>query len=316
MGTPFISHLEPTRLDGYDRTRPHDQQPARVPRTFCDAMSVREAVFVREQGVPLANEHDPDDARSCHWVTYASVNFTTEPERRHPTTGEVLSRRKSETRTLAIGTLRVVPFPHPPHPLPGGRYVNNVLVLVGDDEYDDEENEKKGADGSGNGNGNGSGSGSTAPSTTTKRPRTRTLSSVDEERQASALPFGTDRPTTYHDGKEPYVKLGRMAVIPEFRGHHIAAQLWRAARRWLEENPAFFNPSVTQLGMDQLKVCTPGAIPKWNGLVCCHAQEGVVKLYRKWGFKVDEGMGRWYEEGIPHVGMFLRLPIQDGTPKV
>ncbi|KAK6955795.1 hypothetical protein Daesc_003439 [Daldinia eschscholtzii] len=307
MGTPFISLLEPTRLDGYDRSRPHDQQPGHVPKTFCDAMSVREAVFVREQGVPLANEHDPDDARSCHWVMYASVHFTAEPELRDPATGEVIRPRRSETRSLPIGTLRVVPFPHPPHPQPGGRYVNNVLVEEDEetnDENDDddgkkkkkqEEKEKK-----------------AAPA----RPRARTLTSVDEERQASALPFGADRPTTYHDGKEPYVKLGRMAVIPEFRGHHIAGQLWRAAKKWLEDNPTFFNPSVTELGMDQLKVGTPGDIPKWNGLVCCHAQESVVKLYEKWGFKVDEGMGKWYEEGIPHVGMFLRLRIKDGNPKV
>ncbi|KAI1659257.1 hypothetical protein F4813DRAFT_354394 [Daldinia decipiens] len=283
MGTPFISHLEPTRLDGYDRTRPHDQQPGHVPKTFGDAMEVREAVFVREQGVPLTHEHDPDDARSCHWVMYASVNFTTEPEERDPLSGEVTKPRKSETRSLPIGTLRVVPFPHPPHPQPGGS------ATKGD---------------------------GTATSSGTARPRARTMTSVDEERQASALPFGVDRPTTYHDGKEPYVKLGRMAVIPEFRGHHIAGQLWLAAKKWLEDNPTFFNPSVTELGMDQLKVGVAGDIPKWNGLVCCHAQESVVKLYERWGFKVDEGMGKWYEEGIPHVGMFLRLHIKEGNPKV
>ncbi|KAI0130838.1 hypothetical protein F4814DRAFT_144587 [Daldinia grandis] len=297
MGTPFISLLEPTRLDGYDRTRPHDQQPGHVPKTFSDAMEVREAVFVRDQGVPLANEHDPDDARSCHWVMYASVNFTTEPEERDPRSGEVIKPRKSETCSLPIGTLRIVPFPHPPHPQPGGRYVDNVLL---DEESD---GEKKGG-------------GTAATSSGAVRPRARTLTSVDEERQASALPFGADRPTTYHDGKEPYVKLGRMAVIPEFRGHHIASQLWRAAKKWLEDNPTFFNPSVTELGMDQLKVGVAGDIPKWNGLVCCHAQESVVKLYEKWGFKVDEGMGKWYEEGILHVGMFLRLHIKDGNPKV
>ncbi|KAI8959461.1 hypothetical protein F5Y11DRAFT_303408 [Daldinia sp. FL1419] len=292
MGTPFISHLEPTRLDGYDRTRPHDQQPAHIPKTFCDAMEVREAVFVREQGVPLCNEHDPDDSRSCHWVMYASVHFTASPEQRDPTTGEVIRPRRSETRSLPIGTLRIVPFPHPPHPQPGGRYVDNKLV---------EDDGEQGGDGVSGGS---------------ARPRARTLTSVDEERQASSLPFGTDRPTTYHDGKEPYVKLGRMAVIPEFRGHHIAGQLWRAAKKWLEDHPTFFNPSITELGMDQLKVSAVGNIPKWNGLVCCHAQENVVKIYERWGFKVDEGMGKWYEEGIPHVGMFLRLHVKDGNPKV
>ncbi|KAI1136562.1 hypothetical protein F5Y05DRAFT_390176 [Hypoxylon sp. FL0543] len=296
MGTPFITLLKPCQLDGYDRSKPHDQQPAHIPKVFCDAMEVREAVFVREQGVPLEYEHDADDARSCHWVMYASVNQTTEPEERDPRTGEVTRPRRSETRSMPIGTLRVVPFPHPPHPQPGGRYVDNVLQ-----EDDDQDNPA--SDGGGGG-------------IRATRSRSRTLTSVDEERQASALPYGVDRPTTYHDGKEPYVKLGRMAVIPMFRGHHIAGQLWRAAKKWLEDNPTFFNPSITELGMDQIKAGTPSDIPNWNGLVCCHAQEKVVKFYEKLGFKVDEGMGKWYEEGIPHVGMFQRLHIKSTGPRV
>jgi predicted GNAT family N-acyltransferase len=40
-----------------------------------------------------------------------------------------------------------------------------------------------------------------------------------------------------------------------------------------------------------------------------HAQEQVVGTWKRWGFEVDEGMGRWDEEGIMHVGMFTRLPI-------
>ncbi|KAI2634152.1 acyl-CoA N-acyltransferase [Hypomontagnella submonticulosa] len=289
MGTPFITLLEPTRLDGYDRTKPHNQQAPHIPKAFCDAMEVREAVFVGEQDTPLDCEYDADDPRSCHWVMYASVNHTTEPEERDPHTGEVTKPRRSETRSTPIGTLRIVPFPHPPHPPYGARYVGNVLQEDGEAKTD---------------------------GTSSGRPRAPALTSVDEERATSALPFGVDRPTTYHDGKEPYVKLGRMAVIGEFRGHHIASQLWRAARKWLEDNPAFFNPSVTELGMDQLKAGDVGDIPKWNGLVCCHAQTRVVKFYEKWGFQVDEKMGKWYEEGIPHVGMFLRIPIKEANPKV
>ncbi|KAI1107395.1 hypothetical protein F4804DRAFT_198710 [Jackrogersella minutella] len=295
MGTPFITLLEPTRLDGYDNSKPSSQQAPHISKTFRDAMEVREAVFVAEQGWSLALEHDADDARSCHWVTYASVNRTTEPEERDPRTGEVTRPRKSETRGMPIGTLRIVPFPHPPHPHPGGRYIDNVLQ---EEEDPPPSSFKKQGDGA------------------ATRPRTRTLTSVDEERQVSALPFGADAPTTYHDGKEPYVKLGRLAVIPMFRGHHIAGQLWHAAKKWLEDHPAFFNPSVTELGMDQLKAGGAGDIPHWNGLICCHAQEGVVKLYEKWGFKVDEGMGRWHEEGVPHVGMFQRLQIKKVNPKV
>ncbi|ORY64349.1 uncharacterized protein BCR38DRAFT_212493 [Pseudomassariella vexata] len=281
MGTPFISFLEPTKLDGYDCNKPHDQQSPHIPRVFCDAMEVREAVFVKEQKFPAELEYDSDDARSCHWVVYASVNRVTEPEQRDPSTGTIVQLRKSETRSQPIGTMRIVPFPHPPHPKQDGWYVGDVLQSRADPDAQAES-----------------------------------LSVVEEARQNAALPYGEDRATTFHDGMEPYVKLGRLAVIPEFRGHKISAQLWGAARTWLKENPSYFDPSVTELGMDALKVDAASRIPKWRGLVCCHAQERVVKTYEKWGFQVDEGMGRWFDGGITHVGLFIRLDVKDVPSKV
>ncbi|KAI1373790.1 acyl-CoA N-acyltransferase [Hypoxylon crocopeplum] len=266
MGTPFITRQFPTPLDGYDAAKPHEEQPAHIPKAFSDAMEVRKAVFVGEQGAPLAHEHDADDARSCHWVMYASVNQITSPERRDPRTGEVTRPRRSETRGTPVGTLRIVPFPHPPHPPPGARYVNDELQDP-DPDY--------------------------------------------AQRQESVTSFGPDRPTQYHDGREPYVKLGRVAVVRDFREHHIGTQLWNEAKQWLEGNPIAFNPSVTAMGMDLLQASHPSDIPIWGGLVCCHAQERIVKVYEKWGFRVDESMGRWFEEGIPHVGMFQRLQVKE-----
>jgi len=67
MGTPFITFLGPSNLDGYNRKESSLEQP-NVPKTFLDAMEVREEVFVKEQGVPLENEFDSDDPRACHWV--------------------------------------------------------------------------------------------------------------------------------------------------------------------------------------------------------------------------------------------------------
>ncbi|KAI1873695.1 uncharacterized protein JN550_002964 [Neoarthrinium moseri] len=247
MGTPFISLLEPTKLDGYDRGKPHDQQPASIPRVFMDAMEVRESVFVREQGVPLEFEHDGDDARSLHWVVYASVNQVVAQERRDAA-GNVVQPRRSSTRTQPIGTVRLVPFPHPPHPERGGRYVDNLLQ--------------------------------------------------NEAELASSLTASQE------------ARIGRLAVVKEFRGHRIAGQLWAAARAWLENNQDYFNPSVQELGLDALKAGV-NDVPRWNGLVGVHAQEDVVPVWERWGFQVDEGMGRWWEEGIPHVGMFLRLKLKD-----
>jgi predicted GNAT family N-acyltransferase len=295
-GTPFIALLEPTTLN-WDKSLPASEQPnpSAIPRTFFDAMTVRTEVFVKEQGVPQENEFDDDDPRSAHWVIYASVNQTISPAVTDPETGRVLRPRQSETRSVPIGTLRLVPFPHPPHPKPGGEYWDGVLV----------NSEQDGA--VANGNGNGTSGQTTADGKTTEQTPT----------------FVPDRPTTYHDGIEPYVKLGRLAVLREFRGRGIAGQLIRTAIDWMRRHPTYFNPSPRDTGFERLGMEDPATTgtaaslpPIWSGLFCCHAQESAVKVYEKCGFKVDEKMGRWKEEGIWHVGMFLRVDVIPEQPEI
>lgn len=265
MGTPFINFLEPSKLEGYVRGGSREDQPATIPSAFLDAMEVREEVFVKEQGVSLVNEFDSDDPRSCHWVVYASVNKTEEPEVRNDA-GELLQARRSSTRTTPVGTLRLVPFPHDPHPEKDGKYWDGVL------EGTDADPQSK-------------------------------------EVLLSAKPYIVDRPTTFHDGKEPYVKLGRLAIVKEFRGHRLAGLLVKTALDWLKKNPAYFNPSVKEMGLDNVGATTERDVPIWKGLVCAHAQEEVQGAWAKWGFQVDEEMGKWDEEAIPHVGMFQRLTV-------
>jgi GNAT superfamily N-acetyltransferase len=189
-------------------------------------------------------------------VVYASINTTTEPEKTDDD-GNTLSRRKSKTISQPIGTIRLVPFPHSPHPEPGSTWAPPL------------------------------------PSSETP----------------STPPYITDRATSLHDGREPYLKLGRLAVLKEFRGSGIAKILTNAAMTWARENPTYFNPSITEMGMDKIGVSRLEELPVWKGLICVHAQEQVVGTWKRWGFEVDEGMGRWDEEGIMHVGMFTRLPI-------
>lgn len=233
---------------------------AGVPETFIDAMAVREAVFVHEQGVPAANELDDDDGRSWHWVAYASVVSTEGPASRIP-----------------IGTLRMIPPPHGPHPVAGGVYIAEQLVGILDDPG--------------------------APDAPVKAV------SVAEEavkpgRDKETLPAAEDRPTMLHDGVEPYVKLGRLAVLQEHRGGGIAGKLVRAALAWLQENPGALDNVV------ELKEAAVTTEDKSKGLVCIHAQESAATAWKRWGFVSDEGMGRWFEEGIPHLGMFQRLELQ------
>jgi predicted GNAT family N-acyltransferase len=193
---------------------------------------------------------------------YASINTTIEPEVKDEN-GNIVKRKQSVTRSTPIGTIRLVPFPHAPHPEPGSVYTFNP-----------------------------------------------------EEDTAGPPPYVTDRATTFHDGKEPYIKLGRIAVVKEFRGAGIARMLADAALTWAQQNPTFFNPSVAEVGMENLGAASPEEIPVWKGLVCTHAQESVEKAWAKWGFERDEGMGCWVEEGIKHVGMFRRLPIEDTVHQI
>lgn len=345
MATPFISVLEPPNdLTSYKSTLPSSQQPkpqssssSPIPKTFLDAMEVREQVYVHEQKVPLEYEHDSDDTRSVHWVIYASINQTIEPEIRDPSTQEILRPRRSESRSVPIGTVRLVPFPHPPHPRKGGIYVDGKLVNAGDPVS------KVGEP--------GSSIPPTIPSpSTTANPSenipkdpeiVQPLTPSEQTRLTTSplfIPFAVDPPTTYHDGVEPYVKLGRLAVLKEFRGRGIASQLIRASIDWMLRHQNAFNPSVTANGFESLgmtdsrtrtralstseggagttavtavkKALGAGDVPKWRGLFCVHAQEDAVPIWEKHGFKVDEAMGRWLEEGIPHVGMFYRAPMK------
>ncbi|KAL2075491.1 hypothetical protein VTL71DRAFT_434 [Oculimacula yallundae] len=278
MGTPFITFLGPSNLDGYDSKNRSSAQPENIPKTFLDAMEVRETVFVEEQKVPLDNEFDSDDPRACHWVIYASINTVTDPEVTS-SSGEIITRKKSTTRSTPIGTIRLVPFPHPPHPEPGSSYTADALETS-----------------------------STIPSSPSNPNPTSTSTSP---------PFITDRATTHHDGKEPYIKLGRLAVLPEFRGSGLAKLLVSSAISWLSANPTYFNPSIKELGMERIsgeEGSGMGEVPTWKGLVCVHAQEQVAKTWAKWGFELDEGMGEWSEEGIKHVGMFMRINLENTGP--
>jgi predicted GNAT family N-acyltransferase len=243
---PIICWQEPPmNLDGYDRSLPVPKQPIVLPNVFRDAMAVREEVFVKEQGCSLFMEADPDDARSCHWVVYDKL--------------------PGESKVTAAGTIRLVPFPYDPHPVPGSSW-----------DFDAEAE-----------------------------------SAVMVSKPVS---YTVDRTTTFHDGREPYLKLGRWAVRKEFRGRGLANLLVKTAFDWAEKNPKFFNPHLDVLTLDQSGQTVDAHRTVWRGLVCIHAQEYIAWAWAKLGFRLDEGMGKWTEAGIPHVGMFQRLvlPKLDG----
>jgi predicted GNAT family N-acyltransferase len=257
----FVDFILPLRerLTLYDPTSPPSQQPKNdatdpakaIPQGFIDAMSVREAVFVQEQGVPLENELDFDDRRCFTWTAYASVpgHIKPVPEGGHP------MRKQSTSTKLAIGTIRLIPPPNTTH------------------------------------------------------------HAFDKHRSIDGIPYTekTMKPSFHHD-HEPFITLGRLAILPEFRKVGVSKLLIDSALTMAHDYPHIISePPSTSLVEDlhaHFGADLDVANTEWNGLVLIHAQIGLQKFWKRWGFEVDEEMGIWDEEGMDHVGMWKRVDLK------
>lgn len=264
----FVDFILPLRerLALYDVTSPPAHQPKNdatdpakaIPQGFIDAMSVREQVFVHEQGVPLENELDFDDRRCYTWTAYASVpgHIKPVPEGGHPL------RKQSTSTKLAIGTIRLIP----------------------------------------------------PPNTTTH--------AFDKHRNMDGTPFTGKKITSLvHNGSEPFVTLGRLAILQDFRKLGLSKLLIDSALTMAHDYPhiiserpnaVFAEDLRTHLKIDDLGLKNDEDFA-WNGLVLVHAQIGLQKFWARYGFEVDEGMGIWDEEGMDHVGMWKRLDLKKAS---
>lgn len=271
-GTEFINILAPPQaaLDGYDNSIPCSQQTITVPPTFRDAMAVREEVY-GEQGIPLEAEFDEDDARSWHWVVYASVatssgsppknlRFTT------PSTPAGDARRASAAAIrVPVATIRLIPPPHGPN-----KYLDAA-------------------------------------------PKGKKDTHPDADPPASK---GTHT-------SEPYVKLGRLAVLAAYRNLGLSKLLINAVFDFARTSPdkIYRPPSPTALEIAQIKGHKRERDIMWQGLVMIHAQADLKGMWERHGFReelVDEATGevvvgreeRWMEEGIEHVAMWRRVGLE------
>ena len=96
---------------------------------------------------------------------------------------------------------------------------------------------------------------------------------------------------------EPFIKLGRFAVVKEARRVGLGKLLVDSLLQFASEHAI------------QIRSYTSSHQTPWNGLVLIHAQKNVERSYTKWGFVTDERMGEWIEDGILHVGMWTRVPV-------
>jgi len=92
--------------------------------------------------------------------------------------------------------------------------------------------------------------------------------------------------------------------VKEERGKGYADLLIKAALRWAGD-------SYKEIFEKDRSMVEEERMVEWKGLVCAYARETAVKTWERNGFVVDEGMGSWFEVGIRHVGMLVRVPVVD-----
>lgn len=110
---PKIAIHGPSANTKLTRPTPSDLRPKDNPPLLTDALTVRNTVFIDEQGCSPEGEIDDDDVRSWHWVMYSPSRPGGEGDGGE---GGKQDREKEEVgEDEAIGVIRLVPPPHAPH---------------------------------------------------------------------------------------------------------------------------------------------------------------------------------------------------------
>ncbi|RAH41967.1 GNAT family N-acetyltransferase [Aspergillus brunneoviolaceus CBS 621.78] len=138
----------------------------------------------------------------------------------------------------------------------------------------------------------------------------------DHDHNHNGTGNGDGAPAEQAQEPEPYIKLTRVAVLREYRGYGLGRAVVETALAWAREHAREIDAAAAtaaaaaaqEPGKDGAGVVV--ARPLWNGLVLVHAQTQVEKMYERCGFVTDEGMGRWDENEIEHLGMWRRLVLK------
>lgn len=124
---PKIAIHGPPGTTKLTRPTPSDPRPEDNPPLLTDALTVRNTVFIDEQGCSPDSEIDEDDARSWHWVMYSGNGDGDQGAKQDG------GKKEGDGEGEAIGVIRLVPPPHVPHehhldisPAHGDNNANNV----------------------------------------------------------------------------------------------------------------------------------------------------------------------------------------------
>lgn len=116
-----------------------------------------------------------------------------------------------------------------------------------------------------------------------------------------AVPGPDYRNSRAWDHQEPYLTIGRLATRREFRGRGYGRVLLEEAAGWAAKHQGDVGADWRDKGGDRAV---------WKGLLLIHAQVRVEGWYKGLGWRTDEGLGRWDECGIEHVGMWRRVEVK------
>lgn len=252
---------------------PTNPYPASNDPVFTDAMHVRDAVFVREQGCRAEEEIDTDDARSWGWVVYSSPPFT------HPPSPSTSSSSSSEKKYLEIyenvpvGTIRLVPPPHAPHA---------PHEPMGMDMHEENSENKQ----------------LPSSSSSSSEPYVKIT-------RVAILPsfrgYGLSR--LMMSTAEQWARRNKKVIDQLSFTSQADSQRAHSTRFESSEDSA---PGMMHAEDDDEE---EEERKSWNGLIGLHAQIQVEKMYAAMGYETDTSMGKWDEEGILHVGMFKRVSV-------
>lgn len=238
-------------------------------------MSVREEVFVKEQGVPLENELDEDDYRSFHWVVYASVaSACTPPHRTHHHHHPGSGGGGSSTTRIPVGTIRLIPPPHAPH----------EQVLRSNHHHPDSPPPPAMAQSEGN---------------YIKLGRLATISAfrglgIGKLLVETALSWAAEHPEEIMGDIKSNKRISLSTVS-------ITEQMRKAGVGKRDGIGGDLAVASAARGGDlgALLAHTKG----WEGRVLVHSQKQVQGMWERLGFVYDPDMGQWDEEGIKHVSI-------------